>query len=46
VRRVQLLEQTLKEIEASQDDPRRIQLVKDRLQHAQAELTAIGDCGD
>jgi len=45
-RRVQLLEQTLKEIEGSQEDPRRIQHVREALQNAQAELATIGDCGD
>lgn len=46
-RRVQLLEQTLKQIEESPDEnPRRLKQVKESLQHAQAELATIGDCGD
>ena len=45
VRQVQLLEQSLLEIQRG-GTPEELRLIQERLIAAQAELAAIGDCGD
>lgn len=45
-RQVQFLEQSLRELQSRQAPPADIEEVRRRLEAAQAELAAIGDCGD
>ena len=45
-RTVQLLEQSLRELEQRSAPAAEIEAVRERLSIAQAELAAVGDCGD
>jgi hypothetical protein len=45
-RTVQLLEQSLRDLQRQGAEPKALQDVQERLTIAQAELAALGDCGD
>lgn len=45
-RKVQLLQGTLRDLEQQSAPPAEIEIVREKLAEAQAELAAIGDCGD